>query len=151
MIEYEVAGQTYRATRKLDAFKQFAVSRRMAPLLAIMGAEVVALARAPKAPEADRTVRFVGLFPAVAEALSKMTDDDCNYILHNCLSVVQRRVKLDNSGGVGWQDVIAKGGVLMFADDIDMDVMLRIVFPVLQENLQGFLKGLGGNTPSPSS
>lgn len=146
--EFEVRGQTYRTTSRLSALEQFHVGRRLGPLLATVGSEVVALARAPVGAEEDeRKVvdRFVSVFPAVAQMLAAMSDDDVNYVVHTCLRIVQRRV-----GDAGYQSLVAKGGVFMF-DDVDMDAMLRIVVEVLRDNLGGFLKGLGGSTPSPSS
>lgn len=114
-MEFEIKGQQYRAGR-LDAFKQFHVARRLAPLLGGIA----------KGGQGD----FSAFLQPMAEALAGMPDADCDFILNTCLAVVQRQQ------GNAWAPII-KGKELMF-EDIDMGSMIQITIKVIQENLGSF-------------
>lgn len=120
MSEFEINGQTYRAS-KMDAFKQFHIARRLAPLHAGLS----------KASEAGAT-GLDGLVPAIAEAVAGMPDADCDYILQGCLAVVQRQQE------TRWVPIMAAGAKTLMFDDIDMGAMLQIAGQVITENLGGF-------------
>lgn len=123
MIEFEINGVQYRSDR-MAAKKQFHVARRLAPLLAGLGGSAL---RGEKAGFAE----FIG---PIAEALSKMSDEDTDYVIDECLRTVQRLQ------GERWQSVTSRGGDLMF-DDIDLPVMLRLTVAVIQQSLGGFFPG----------
>lgn len=130
---------------KLDALKQFHVSRRIAPVLASMGITLTALRQgsAKFTPE-----DFAVSLAPVAEVMSNMNDDTVEYVIATCLAVVQRK-QGDVAGKASWAPV-ATGAQVMFAD-IDMLVMLRLIVAVLQENLADFLSELPDLGPSASS
>ena len=69
-----------------------------------------------------------------AEALSGLSDDNVNYIVKACLSVVKRR----NGNNLA---VVAKNDVIMF-DDLEMTDMLPLVIFVLRTSLGNFIRGL---------
>lgn len=121
--EFPVAGRTFRCA-KLDAFSQFHVSRRIAPLLA----------GATKGEGDDLLSRLRGSVQALAE----MSDGDANYVLFNCLGVVQ--VKLD--GDRGWTSIYSPGAGRMMDETIDMVQMLQIVGEVLADSLGNFTSAL---------
>ncbi|WCM21358.1 hypothetical protein NDK50_07895 [Paraburkholderia bryophila] len=120
----EVGGHQYRIGR-IDARKQFHVARRLAPLLAGLGASSFK-------DGGDGFAKFLG---PLTDALSRMTDEDVDYVLDVCLSVCQR-VQANGQGA----PVVARGGGLMF-DDIDMGQMVQLTVKVIQENMQGFFPG----------
>lgn len=123
MSEFEINGQQYRAA-KLDAFKQFHVSRRLAPVLSGL------------VFSADGGVGdFTALLQPIAEAVARMPDADCDFILDACLSVVKRQ-----QGG-NWSTIYAGANQALMFDDIDMAVMLQIAAKVIQENIGGFFQG----------
>lgn len=119
-MEFEISGNNYRSG-KLDAFKQFHVSRRLAPVLS-------GLAIAANGSEAD----FSAFLQPIAEAVAQMPDADCDYILHTCLGVVQRQQ------GNAWANIYAQGAKTLMFDDIDLAAMLQIAAKVIQDNLAGF-------------
>ncbi len=129
----EVNGESYRFGR-LDAMKQFHVTRRLLPILAEMGMSAGTIAQ--MRGEASE-MGIVGLMGPVMEMISKMPDEDVEYIVRTCLAVVKRQQ------GEAWAAVQAANGSLMFAD-IDMTVMIRLTIEVLKENLDGFF----GSPPS---
>lgn len=135
-MEFEISGQTYRAT-KLDAFKQLHLSRRLAPVLS---------------GNADDTTPMV---PAILAALAQMSDSQLNYILHICLSSVQKQqgtafAPIYIGGSVAHDDTVTMGRFMF--DDIDLIVMSQIAAHVVKENLAGFFSAvvalLGLSTPT---
>lgn len=121
--EFPVGERTYRCA-KLGAFSQFHVSRRLAPLFA----------GAAAADGEDLLSRLRG----AVQALSEMSEENANYVLFNCLSVVQ--VKLD--GDKGWSAIYSASANRMMDDTIDMMQMLQIVGEVLVDSLGNFTSAL---------
>jgi hypothetical protein len=119
MSDIEVNGNVYRIGR-MDARKQFHVSRRLAPLLAGLGGAI-------SGKKADAAATF----QPIAEALAQMSDEDTDYILDNCLAVVSRQQ------GNQFAPVMARGGSMMF-EDIDLPTMMQLTIAVIRENLGGF-------------
>lgn len=113
-MDMQIGGQEYQSG-KLDAKRQFHVSRRLAPVFTAM----------TEVANGDESMS------PLLSAISKMSDEDCDYVINACLAVVKRR---QNNG---WSNVLNAQGGLMF-DDIDLPVMLQIVSQVIQENLSGF-------------
>ena len=98
-------------------------ARRIAPLLAGLGDVLKEDAKG-----------FSKIISPIAEALSRMSDDDTDYVIDACLLVVQRKQ------GETWQSVVARNGSLMF-DDIDLPAMLQLTVAVIQQNLGSFFPG----------
>jgi len=148
MIEFEVGGVLYRAG-KLDAFKQFHVARRLAPVLGGLaglldsagtppdpspegGQEGETPAQAAK-PPADA---LAALGP-LAEAVANMPDDHADFILKECLLVVSRQLE----GGTGWAPIMVRSTGKPLGE-MDMATMLQLVFHVIRDNLAGFFAAL---------
>lgn len=127
-MEFTVGQATYRSG-KLDAFKQFHIGRRLAPLQA-------GLAEAAQGES-------VGFTPALAGAIAGMSDADCDYILQACLGVVQRQQDS------GWANILAAGSKTLMFHDIDVGAMLEIAGHVITENLGGFFGASADQSPSP--
>lgn len=127
MNQFEVNGQTYRSS-KMNARTQFHVLRRVAPAVA----QLTAFSTGEGGAAA---------LPALVDAISKLSDEATDYVLDQCLAVVERR---QGEAG-GWQKVLPAGlsiaqGRLQFAD-IDMMAMLQIVSYVLRDNYQALFSG----------
>jgi hypothetical protein len=129
----EVGGFSYRIGR-IDARKQFHVSRRLMPLLARLGGAAALKSQAG----ADGFTKFLG---PLSEVLSKMSDEDVDYVLDACLSVCQR-IQPNGQGA----PVMARGGGMMF-NDIDMGQMVQLTVHVIRENLSGFFPGATAESP----
>ena len=117
--ELEVGGKRYRIGR-LDAKKQFHVARRLGPILAGLG---------------ESAGKSADTLPAqiapIAGALSKMSDEDVDYVLDACLGVCHRVESIGQ-----YAPVMARGG-MMFSD-IDMGQMVQLAVAVIQGNLRSF-------------
>lgn len=122
----EVGGHQY-AIGRIDARKQFHIARRIAPLLAGLGSSAF-----KKGENADGFAKFLG---PIADALSKMSDEDVDYVLDVCLSVCQR-VQPNGQGA----PIMSRAGGMMF-NDIDMPQMVQLAVKVIQENMSGFFPG----------
>lgn len=117
-MDFTVNNVEYTSSR-LDAKKQFHLARRLGPVLA----------KIPGVSEGQ-------IFEVIAEEIAGMSDENCDYILDNCLAVVKRR-----QGGDTWVPVFNQRANRMQFDDIDMPTMLQIARHVLEENLSSFFGG----------
>jgi len=125
---FEVGGQTYRVGR-MDAKKKFHVARRLAPLLPAMSA-------------LHSGGDMMKSLAPVAESLSRMSEEDTDYVIDACLSVCQR---LQPAGG--WAPITAAGGRLMF-QDIDMPEMIQLTVQAIRDNIGNFLPGAAPQSPA---
>lgn len=128
-MQIEIDGVTYRTLQKLNAKQQLHIARRIMPILAGLGQ-----GRAILGPggEITDTTMFSAMAP-IAQVLSEMKDEEIDYVLDRCLSVVQRQDPATQT----WAPVATVHGHLMF-EDMDMTAMLRLAVEVIQENLGGF-------------
>lgn len=111
---------------KLDAFKQLHLARRLAPCLFALG----------KVSSENLDIEgsaALALMGPIAEALSKMDDNDVNYIVTTCLNVCERQ----QSQGFAR---VMNGSNLMF-QDIDLSIMMQLAIAVIKENLGNFFPG----------
>lgn len=122
-------GVAYRIG-KLDAFSQFHVSRRIAPILVAMGTEVFKMVLKNKTGGLHSDIDMALIAGPVSEVVARLSDEDSEYVLDKCLSVVKRQA------GEHWCPVRSNG--LMMYQDVDMMVMLRLVVEVVRVNLGPF-------------
>ena len=132
MVEFELQGNTYRAG-KLDAFKQFHVSRKIAPILPTLIPVFVSLSRDNKLTE--DLGAFSELLTPFADGIANMSDEASEYVIATCLSVVSRRQENDT-----WAKVWSGGGCMF--DDMDLGVIIQIIIKVIQDSLGPFIQGL---------
>lgn len=128
MLTFEVGGKKYTADM-LDAMRQFHILRRMAPILAGLLPAGVAL----KDMQSVLQKEVAAVLPGLADALSKLKDEDADFVLFGLLSVV----KQEQSNGLGWANVVV-GKTLMF-NDISMPDLIKLAFKSGQHNFQDFL------------
>lgn len=123
MAEHEVAGHKYFVD-KLDARKQFDITRRMGFVNYIVGQDV----------EAQHAVGARWIAAMVANSLATVSQADMDFVLDTCLAVV--RVERNNRYVPVWN---FQAKAPQFDDlGIDMLVMLELVDLVIQENLAPF-------------
>lgn len=120
-MEITIKEQNYRIA-KLSVFDQLKVARKLLPVLA----GVVSEFRSGGAMD--------DVLPKIADAISGLSDEDCNAIIYPCLAVVSRQHMKS------WTPVFA-GGTLAF-DDIDLMIMLQLVARVVADSLGNFLQEL---------
>lgn len=138
MIEINLGGQAYRIN-KLDAMRQFHVSRKLGPIVPTLVPVFLQMAR-------DGGVKDFGASAALlqpfADALAGMSDADAEYVLATCLSVVRRQTTAETWAPV-WSD---KSKVCMF-DDMDLGTMVQLTLEVVKDSLGPFIRGLLTSLP----
>ena len=153
MADFTVNDIPYRTRHKLNARQQFHIARRIAPVVSVIGAVLpmlqAALAQQTMTPEtegvseegqaramAQRVSDLEALGRPIMEALGRLSDPDCDYVLDLCLSVVQRYQGSNGSGA--WADVWSVRASRIVFEDIELPEMMQIAMEVLRENLMGF-------------
>ena len=147
MSEFELGQHTYRIG-KLDAFKQFHLSRKVAPIIPTLIPVFLKLRESRKdAPEAagneDAAAplsgdlsALVGVMTPFTEGIASMPDEAAEFILSTCLSVIQRK-----QGGT-WSPVWSGQQNTCMFDDIDLGMMMKLSTRVVTESLGPFLRGM---------
>lgn len=123
---------------KLDAFKQFHIARRMGPILADLVPELQGLMRVKnfdKLPEDDKLERLSKLAGPFMTGISKLTDEDANYVLFGLLASIQVQQASGN-----WANVYAND--MLMINDLELPVLLNIASRAFMFNLSGFFAGL---------
>lgn len=126
-MDFEIDGIKYR-TGKMDAFDQFHVARKLAPVIGSIG-NISALASG----DASAIIPLTG-------AISSLPEEDCNIILQKCLSVVSRGT--ESPAGTSWAPVWSTSAKRLMFDDIDMIAMVQIAGRVIQDALGNFTRAL---------
>lgn len=138
MVEITLNEQQYRVG-KLDAMKQFHVTRRIGPLLpklvpALMGKDKLLAVIGSDALTEQAAIDAAEAVAPFVNALADMTDEASEYVITACMGVVTRQQ------ANGWRPVWG-GGTSLF-DDMDMGVIGPLVVRVISESLGPFLRGL---------
>lgn len=158
MVEAEISGHQYRID-KLSAYQQLHVSRRIAPLIPglvpLFGkyAQLMGQAEADGSRMDSADARFSGfridageigaLARPLLEAFAEMTDQNCEYVVDTCLSVVKRRSQTGD-----WTDFWNKAAKRsMFHDSEDIATVLQLTAKVITANLGNSISALIGTSP----
>lgn len=131
---FTVGAHIYQAG-KMAAMTQFHVARRLTPIVSALVRSVPSAAMQGDKVDLAKIDPLQMLGP-IADILSKMPDEDSEYILNSCLEACQRKMP----GDAGWGPVKMKGSPVQYAD-IDLPAMLQISWKVIQENLGNFFPG----------
>jgi maleate cis-trans isomerase len=114
---------------RLAAMSQFHVTRKIAPVLASMGVSVVSALRSGSELGEENLSSIMG---TASELVARMSNEDVEYVIFTCLSVVRKRQ------GDRWAAVV-NGKNFQF-QDMDMQLMLRLTIAVLKENMGSFFQ-----------
>lgn len=133
-MDIKLGEHNYR-TGRLTPRQQLHIARRLAPVLGGLAKEALGLTEAKM--DAMSEAQLIGSIAGpVAEGLAKMKQDDVDYVLDTCLSVVHR---LEAEGKS--MPVMNPGTRQMQYEDIDLPGMMRLCVSVVQENLGSFFPG----------
>lgn len=123
-MDFKIGSTDFRA-EKLDLFVQFHVLRRLGGFY-------------PNVLEALKTWKHdqVMSLGFISIALSRLPEDDANYIIRNCLAVVKV-----HQGDHVMAPIVAANGSVMFKE-LDLETMLHITWKVLEDNLGPFMRAL---------
>lgn len=126
MIEFEINGVKYRA-ETMDARRQFHVARRLSAVLAPSADAINGV------KDSDSKGAFVAAVNSFVDAVSKLPDDQLDYVIDACLDTVSRK------DGTQWSP-IRRGGAMMY--DLDLYTQGAIVYHVVKGALDGFFATL---------
>lgn len=135
MIEFEVAGHTYKAKR-MSAMVEESVTRKLAPLLNMAIPALAALKSGQGKIDFD-SVAPDGIIRGLTSAFSDMRDDHALFILGSCLGVVER------SQGAGWAPVWSAAAARPNFDDLRAPQMYLIAAKVMEAAFRDFMAALG--------
>lgn len=148
MAEFSVNGQNYRSA-KIDAMRQFHLSRKIAPIIPALIPVFGKLAESQRAegakPLSSDLATMANLFEPFAEAIAGMPDEVAEYVMGTCLSVVQRQQ------GTTWAPIWNERQKVCMFDDIDAGVMVQLAAYVVRESLGPFLAGLLSTSAQPQA
>lgn len=130
--EIELAGHRYSLGR-MSAMQQFHVSRRIAPIIPALIPVYLRMQASGKPLTEDLDGLAAALQP-LADGLAALKDEDAEYVIGTCMSVVQRQQS------TGWAR--AWNGKDPMFDDMDLSVTLPLVVQVISANLGSFIQGL---------
>ena len=126
MIEFEIGGVQYRAST-MDARRQFHVARRLSSVLSPSADAINGV------KGSDSKAAFVAAVNSFVDAVSKLPDDQLDYVIDACLDTVSRK------DGSQWSP-IRRGGAMMY--DLDLYTQGAIVYHVVRGALDGFFASL---------
>lgn len=126
MIEFEINGVQYRA-QTMDARRQFHVARRLSAVLSPSADAINGV------KDSDSKAGFIAAVNSFIDAVSKLPDDQLDYVIDACLDTVSRK------DGTQWSP-IRRGGAMMY--DLDLYTQGAIVWHVVKGALDGFFASL---------
>lgn len=134
MNEFEINGIKYRIS-KLDAFKQFHVTRKIAPIVPTLIPIFVRFTADKKL--SDDIGALSELLGPFADGIAEMSDEASEYVIATCLGACQR-----STGPNGWTAVWSKQANQCMFDDMDLGAIMQVVIKVVQDSLGPFIQGL---------
>jgi hypothetical protein len=135
MAEFQIKDISFK-TRPMDLFKQIQVLRRIGPFVPDMIITYRAMEKGATPIDAA-----IVMGPDILKVFSAMKDEDVQYIVQNCLEIVQF-----NKGGEIWNPLMTSGRL----NSLDVDLFLtgQIVWKVLEDNLRPFFLDLKALSPA---
>lgn len=136
--EFKIGEHSFKVG-KMNAFKQFHVVRRLAPIL---GDLIPIMQKLEKMPAAARDEAMLEMLSPALTGLSKLSDEETNKILLSLLECVHVQQ------GPAWAAVVLDGK-LMF-EQFDLPVLLQAAGKAFAHNLSGFFQGLPQSSSAPA-
>lgn len=135
--EFSVGTKDFKLC-KIDAFKQFHIVRRIAPILSellpsLAGAQKIATQK--DLSESEKFEEFAKIAAPFMAGLSKLSDEDSNRVLFGLLSSVEVKQESGN-----WAKVSTDSMLMM--QDLELPVLLQIAGKAFMFNLAGFFAAL---------
>lgn len=154
MSEFELGADTFRIG-KLNAFQQFHLSRKVAPMIPTLIPLFMKLQATAKtaptdgasdtamAPLSGDLGALAEMLQPFADGIAGLPDETAEFILSTCLGAVQRKQ------GTTWFPVWSSSQNVCMFDDIDLGLMMKLCFRVIVDSLGPFLRGMltGQSTP----
>ncbi len=134
-MEFNLGEKQFR-TSKLDAFAQFHVSRKLAPIIPTLIPVFVKIAK--DGAELSDIASYAEILAPFADGLAAMSNEDSEYVMSTCMSVARRKA----AGTDNWAPVWSNSARACMFDDMDLGDIIQIVMKVVQDSLGNFIRGL---------
>lgn len=137
--DFEFGGRQFKL-HKIDAMRQFHVTRRIGPILAdlapsLKGMVSKGLTSIDKMSEEEKLDNISKFLGPVLTGLSKLSDADAEYVLRNLLTAAEMKQSTGNWARVATPEVILMG-------DLEFPVLVQIAGRAFMYNLSGFFAAL---------
>lgn len=138
--DFEIGAKKFKVN-KINAFEQFHIVRRLAPILSDLIPIANKMSKKNKAQEdqVDET-DFEALGP-IFMGIGKLSDEDANRVLLGLCSAIEMHQPKSNS----WAYIV-RGGNLMFSD-FELPELLQLAGRAFQYNMAGFFSMLPQTSP----
>lgn len=130
MSEITVGKYSYKIDR-MDAMNQFHVARRLVPVMGAFASMATALHNKVE----GQPIEAIDLLP-IATAISQLSDDESEYVIKTCLSVVRRLDETSNR----YTPMMVRGNMMF--QDVSLSEMIKLTSETIMENLGDFFAGL---------
>jgi|SRR5271165_6183686 len=130
--DFEIGGRKFKLN-KVDAFKQFHIVRRIAPILSDLLPSIKD-AQKIKQENLSEEEKLEGLAKMAApfmEGIAKLSDKDADFVLFGLLSSVEIQQPTGN-----WARVSTNEMIMM--QDLELPVLLQLAGRAFMFNLSGF-------------
>jgi len=135
--DFEIGSRRFKLN-KIDAFKQFHIVRRIAPILAYLLPalkDVQGVSANAELSESEKLDQFAKIAAPLMNGLSKLSDVDADKVLYGLLSSVEVQQATGN-----WAKVANESMLMM--NDMELPILLQIAGRAFMFNLSGFFAGL---------
>jgi len=138
--DFSVNGRDFKLN-KFDAFKQFHIVRRIAPILADMlpAMKDIQKVQNTELSETEKLDEFAKIAAPMMIGLSKLTDEDSNKVLYGLLSSVEIKQATGN-----WAKISTESMLMM--QDLELPLLLQLAGRAFMFNLAGFFTALPRQT-----
>lgn len=129
---FEINGKKFKLL-KIDAFKQFHIARRVAPILGDLLPAFKDIQKVQKGElsESEKLEEFAKILTPLLNGLAKLSDEDSNKVLFGLLASVE--VQQDSGN---WARVSNDTMVMM--QDLELPILLQLAGKAFAFNLTGF-------------
>jgi hypothetical protein len=134
MDEFTIGSQKFKLNR-INAMIQFHIVRRIGPLLADLMSTMAQISKknVDALSEDEKLQEFSLIAEPVMRGLSRLSDQDSEYVLYRLLAAVEIHQPQFNV----WS-VVAKADTGILFQDLEMPVLLQLAGRSLMYNLKGF-------------
>jgi hypothetical protein len=141
--DFEIGGRKFKLS-KIDAFKQFHIVRRIAPLLSDLLPAMKDIQKvqthAESMSEEQKLDEFAKIAAPLMTGLAKLSDEDSNRVLFGLLESVEMQ-QLEHGN---WMR-LAQNQMLM-AQNLELPILLQVAGRAFMYNLSGFFAALPHRT-----
>lgn len=132
--DFEIGGRKFKL-RRLDAFKQFHIVRRIGPIMAelVPAMKKIGIQKSlDQMTETEKLDQLATFAAPIMSGMAKLSDADSEVVLFGLLSAVEMQQSAGN-----WMTVATDK--MLMVQDMDFPVLMQIAGRAFMYNLSGFM------------